>query len=89
MINNFNYMLDHIEELQDLIITSKVLYTEHLYDSYEKINDKMQDLLLTMLLLSMGEHIPNRTYTCNDYSCLYGNLTDNVLNDRDGKVREE
>lgn len=44
-------------------------------DTFQKANDMLHDLSFSFLMLSMGEHIPKTFWSVDDFSVLYGILT--------------
>lgn len=83
------FILENLEEIKKLTITANTLKQYKLFNDYDTIHDKLCDKLVTCLMVTLGDHIPATTYTCNDYSNFYGNITDESLNDKDGKIYED
>lgn len=76
MNNKNKWILEHIEELIQLIYVHDYMQKYATNEQKAAIHDKLCNLLFSMLWVTMGANIPNRVYKINDYSVLWG-LLDN------------
>lgn len=76
----YQWIYDNCERLQRAI-TVLDYCKENRFSGYDekvfrKSDDEVHDLAFSFLMVAMGEHIPKTLWSVNDYSVLYGLLTD-------------
>ena len=88
MEDRLNWILSHLDEFRDCIITRKVMASigynilDHEYARF--INDHVHNLAFSFLLVLMGEHIPHDLWNI-EYCDLYNFCIENDDYNDDGR----
>lgn len=80
-LNNesLNWIYQQINELKRTLVTLDYIMQNCKWDSEarRRIDDHLDDLALSFLLVAMGENIPKTLWSVGDYSILYGLIDEN------------